>query len=87
MRSRDQVKNWITRTISEFGALDGAANVAGVLGPSVGVKDLSELPDEEWDFIINVYQKGMFYALSEQVKGMDSLGEGSRSIVNVSSVA
>ncbi|KAF2648440.1 3-oxoacyl-reductase [Lophiostoma macrostomum CBS 122681] len=87
VRSSDQVKNWITRTISEFGALDGAANVAGVLGSSVGVKDLSELSDEEWDFIISVNQKGMFYALREQIKGLDSLGEGPRSIVNVSSVA
>jgi NAD(P)-dependent dehydrogenase (short-subunit alcohol dehydrogenase family) len=86
VRSSGEVKRWIQRTISHFSGLDGAANVAGVLGPSVGIQDLSEFSTEEWDLITNVNQKGMFYALKEEIRGMDSLGTAG-SIVNVSSVA
>lgn len=86
VRSNDQVKRWIKQTISELGGLDGAANIAGVLGPSVGIQDLSEFSTEEWDFITDVNQKGMFYALKEEILGMESLGKGG-SIVNISSVA
>jgi NAD(P)-dependent dehydrogenase (short-subunit alcohol dehydrogenase family) len=36
VRSSDSVDQWIKKTIDKFGRLDGAANLAGVIGANVG---------------------------------------------------
>jgi NAD(P)-dependent dehydrogenase (short-subunit alcohol dehydrogenase family) len=35
VRKRDQVENWIKKTVEAYGKLDGAANLAGVIGKQV----------------------------------------------------
>lgn len=95
VRSRSDVAKWLERTVVELGDLDGAANMAGVINPSLMSKDLVEVPDEEWDFVIGVNLKGTMICLSEEIKLMKGVkphgnneGEsrGSRSIVNAASV-
>ncbi len=59
-RNRKQVEEWTKKIVDEFGRLDGAANLAGVIGASQGKKTLKEFDDdEEWDFILGVNVTGV----------------------------
>jgi NAD(P)-dependent dehydrogenase (short-subunit alcohol dehydrogenase family) len=83
VRSTEAVDNWIAKTVSHFGQLDGAVNLAGVIGPSIGVKGVAELSDEEWDFVSGVNLTGTFKCLRAQLKAINDGG----SIVNAASIA
>ncbi|KAK5455844.1 hypothetical protein LTS15_005161 [Exophiala xenobiotica] len=82
IRSSDQVDAWITKTVTHFGRLDGAANVAGVIGKGYGVTDITELSNEEWDFIHGTNLTGLFYCMRAQLRTMTDGG----SLVNTTSV-
>jgi NAD(P)-dependent dehydrogenase (short-subunit alcohol dehydrogenase family) len=83
-RKKEQVEDWIQKTVKEFGGIDGAANLAGVIGPSMGKKTIAEFTDDdEWDLIMGVNCTGVFNCLRAELKVMKS---GS-SIVNAASVA
>lgn len=51
VRDSSQVDSWIDRTVSEVGALYGAVNLAGVVGPLVPFTDLKE---KDWEFVIGL---------------------------------
>lgn len=59
VRDRKQVDAWIEKTVHHFGKLDGAANIAGVTGRSIGVKTADELEDDDWDFVLGVNLTGL----------------------------
>ncbi|KAF2994689.1 hypothetical protein E8E13_002320 [Curvularia kusanoi] len=80
--NRNQVDAWIQSVMDKFGRLDGAANVAGVIGKHHGVRPVSELDDDEWDRIIAVNLTGCMYSLRAELKHISSGG----SIVNVTSI-
>jgi NAD(P)-dependent dehydrogenase (short-subunit alcohol dehydrogenase family) len=82
IRNSDQVDNWISKTVKHFGRLDGAANVAGVIGKNYGVHTLTKLSNEEWDFIQGTNLKGLFYCMRAELRVMADGG----SLVNCSSV-
>jgi hypothetical protein len=46
----EQVEAWIEKTVSQYGKLDGAANLAGVIGKQNNVAQLQDIDDEDWDF-------------------------------------
>jgi NAD(P)-dependent dehydrogenase (short-subunit alcohol dehydrogenase family) len=79
---RDQVESWVQGIKDRFGRLDGAANVAGVIGKDHGVKEVSQLDDEEWNRIIAVNLTGCMYCLRAELNHISPGG----SIVNVSSI-
>jgi len=79
---RDQVDAWIEETVKEHGRLDGAANVAGIIGKIHGHTPVSEMVDEEWDRIMAVNVTGMMYCLRAELRKVVDRG----SIVNVSSI-
>lgn len=79
---RTQVDSWIESIIKTHGRLDGAANVAGVIGKDHGIAAVSELEDEEWDKIIGVNLTGTMYCLRAELRNIADGG----SIVNVSSI-
>lgn len=81
IRKSAEVDAWIAKTVQHFGRLDGAANVAGVIGPHFGVHDISQLSDEEWDFITGTNLTGTFYCVRAQLNAISDGG----SIVNTSS--
>lgn len=93
--SSSDVNAWIDEIIERFGHLDGAANMAGILG-SPG-KVIEELSDGDFDGVLDVNVKGMFYCLRAQLrvmgkgdkkeKGEGKGGDGGGSIVNAASVA
>ncbi|KAK5050513.1 hypothetical protein LTR84_003794 [Exophiala bonariae] len=76
------VKSFIEKTMKEFGRLDGAANLAGVIGRNASTADLRDETDEEWDLIMNVNAKGVFKCMREELKVMKS----GASVVNAASV-
>ncbi|KAH8176642.1 enoyl-(Acyl carrier protein) reductase domain-containing protein [Sarocladium implicatum] len=85
VRNYSQVESWISSTISQFGKLDGAENLAGVAPASIsGEKGKIENLDEgEWEFIMGVNTTGVMHCMKAQLKSIESTG----SIVNASSIA
>ncbi|TRX92939.1 hypothetical protein FHL15_006077 [Xylaria flabelliformis] len=51
---REEVESWINGIVEQFGKLDGAANVAGIVGKHHGLREVKDLDDGEWDRIIAV---------------------------------
>jgi NAD(P)-dependent dehydrogenase (short-subunit alcohol dehydrogenase family) len=82
IRFSDQVDAWVLKTVGHFGHLDGAADVAGVIGKGYGILNISEISNEEWDYIQCTNLSGLFYCLRAQLRAVRDGG----SIVNTSSV-
>ncbi|RYP73326.1 hypothetical protein DL771_003755 [Monosporascus sp. 5C6A] len=78
----DEVEGWINGIVDKFGRLDGAANVAGVIGKHHGIREVADLDDDEWHKIIGVNLTGTMYCLRAELRKVVDGG----SIVNVSSI-
>lgn len=83
VRNFDQVENWTRETVKHFGRLDGAANMAGVLPRSIGLKGIDEQDLDEWNHIIGVNLTGVMHCLKAQLAVIENTG----AIVNASSIA
>ena len=70
VRDSKQVNNWIEKTVSDHGRLDGAVNLAGVFK----LCTLKEETDEGWDFTMDINAKGVFYCLRAQLNNMKEGG-------------
>ncbi|KAL8940399.1 MAG: hypothetical protein Q9211_002288 [Gyalolechia sp. 1 TL-2023] len=81
--SSQEVEVWTEEIVSQFGKIDGAANVAGVAGKSTSKVRVAETEEEEFDFIVSVNLKGVYNCMKSQLKRM----KGPASIVNASSAA
>ena len=77
----EDVKNYVAKTVERFGKIDMFFNNAGISGSGVKTLDCSE---EEFDMIVNVNLKGVFYGLKYVIKEMLKTGGGS--IVNTASL-
>jgi len=75
------VKDLIDKTMIEYGQIDYAFNNAGV-GKAA---PLTELTEADWDRIIDINLKGVFFALKYEILAM--LQQGYGSIVNTASIA
>lgn len=82
MSKKDRVESWIAGIKSQFSRLDGAANIAGIIGEGQGVQPLTELQDDEWFKILNVNLTGMMYCLRSELNYIEDGG----SIVNMASI-
>lgn len=80
---RKQVEDWIAATVEKFGKLDGAANLAGVIGRQNNIASIEELDDDDWDFIFGVNTKGLMNCLRAEIPHFNSNGG---SIVNAASI-
>ncbi|KAL5396588.1 hypothetical protein PMIN02_003082 [Paraphaeosphaeria minitans] len=76
VRNEEQVRVWVEGAKEAWGRVDGAANVAGVIAPS-----LSNV--SEWDFIMDINLKGVMLCMKHQLCNMSDHG----AIVNASSIA
>jgi NAD(P)-dependent dehydrogenase (short-subunit alcohol dehydrogenase family) len=83
VRKTSDVDSWITETVSTLGRLDGAANLAGVIGKSIGLKTIADQDEDEWDFVIGVNLTGVMHCMRAQLRVMSDGG----SVVNASSIA
>lgn len=85
VRKQDQVDSWIAETIKQFGRLDGAANLAGVITRDMGSERgyIENQDFEQWDFVFDVNTKGLAFCMKAQLNVMK---EGA-TVVNAASIA
>jgi NAD(P)-dependent dehydrogenase (short-subunit alcohol dehydrogenase family) len=76
------VEALVAAAVSSYGRLDGAINSAGVVQHW---KPMHELSAAQWDFVVNINLRGMFFCLKHQVAAMLATGGGS--IVAISSLS
>ncbi|PVH92422.1 NAD(P)-binding protein [Periconia macrospinosa] len=81
VRDREQVESWVKQTVSHFGKLDGAANVARVMGKDIAIKGADEISDEDWEFVLGVNLTSLMYCQRAELQSMKDGG----AIVNVAS--
>lgn len=79
----EEVKRWIEGTVESLGRLDGAANLAGVIGKTLGINSVEECDEDDWELNINVNLTGVMHCLRQQLKVISDNG----SIVNAASIA
>jgi NAD(P)-dependent dehydrogenase (short-subunit alcohol dehydrogenase family) len=77
----NEVKKVYAAVVSEFGKLDATVNNAGISGVD---KPTHELTEKEWDKVMNVNVKGVFFCTKHAIAHMKETGSGS--IVNLSSI-
>ena len=76
-----EVEKVYAEVVKEFGKLDSTVNTAGIAGVN---KPTHELTEEEWDAVMNINVKGVFYCTKHAIPHMQKTGGGS--IVNLSSI-
>jgi len=76
------VERMVAHAIETFGRLDYAVNNAGIEGKLAGITDL---PEQEWDRVLDTNLKGTFLCLQCEARAMLAAGHGG-AIVNVGSV-
>lgn len=81
MRSEEEVRSLVERTVSELGRIDVLVNNAGVgrFGP------VDELTSEDWHSVIETNLNGVFYASHAAIPHMKKAGTGF--IINIGSLA
>ncbi|CAK7231779.1 hypothetical protein SBRCBS47491_008045 [Sporothrix bragantina] len=67
----DSVDTWVKKTVAKFGQLDGAVNMAGILGPSGPVTDVSSA---QFAQVLDVNVLGVFHCLHAQLPAMGPKG-------------
>ena len=76
------VERMVAHAIETFGRLDYAVNNAGIEGKLASITDL---PEQEWDRVLDTNLKGTFLCLQYEARAMLAAGHGG-AIVNVGSV-
>ncbi|KAK5989413.1 Short-chain dehydrogenase/reductase ABA4 [Cladobotryum mycophilum] len=82
VRKREEVDAWIAGIVQQFGRLDGAANIAGVIGKYHGKLKMGEIEDDDWELIMGVNLTGLMYCMRAELRVIQDGG----SIVNASSI-
>ena len=77
-----EVERMVNHAIEAYGRLDYAVNNAGIEGNLSGITDL---PEEDWDRVMNINLKGVFLCLKYEARAMIKADNGG-SIVNIGSV-
>jgi len=77
----DEVARVFAEVVARFGRLDVLVNNAGITGVS---KPTHELTEAEWDAVMGVNVKGVFFCTKHAVPALRQFGGGS--IINLSSV-
>jgi NAD(P)-dependent dehydrogenase (short-subunit alcohol dehydrogenase family) len=83
VRNVDDVAAWINGTVKTFGRLDGAANLAGVIGKTIGINGVADCDEDDWDLNVSVNMTGVMHCMRAQMKAISDGG----SIVNAASIA
>lgn len=76
------VERMVAHALATFGRLDYAVNNAGTEGKLVGI---TEMPEEEWDRVLDTNLKGTFLCMQHEARAMLAGGRGG-AIVNVGSI-
>jgi NAD(P)-dependent dehydrogenase (short-subunit alcohol dehydrogenase family) len=84
VRDRLAVEAWIGATVSAYGPLDGAVNLAGVLPAQAMQANIEDIDDEDWNRVMGVNVGGTLNCLRAELKA-GVLRDGG-SVVNAASV-
>ena len=76
-----EVEKVYAEVVKEFGKLNATVNNAGIAGPDKPTHDITE---KEWDTVMNVNVKGVFFCTKHAIPHLQKSGNGS--IVNLSSI-
>ena len=76
-----EVEKVYAEVVKEFGKLDATVNNAGIAGAD---KPTHELTENEWDAVMNINVKGVFFCTKHAIPHMQKSGGGS--IINLSSI-
>jgi NAD(P)-dependent dehydrogenase (short-subunit alcohol dehydrogenase family) len=76
-----EVEKVYAEVVKEFGKLNATVNNAGIAGVDKPTHDITE---KEWDTVMNVNVKGVFFCTKHAIPHMQNSGNGS--IVNLSSI-
>jgi len=76
-----EVEKVYNEVAKEFGKLDATVNNAGIAGADKPTHELTEI---EWDAVMNVNVKGVFFCTKYSIPHMKKAGRGS--IINLSSI-
>lgn len=76
-----EVEKVYAEVVKEFGKLDATVNNAGIAGAD---KPSHEITEQEWDRVMDINVKGVFFCTKHAVLHMKKSGGGS--IVNISSI-
>ena len=79
LRSAAAVRHLVDAVVADFGGLDILVNVAG----RSGRVDTAEMPEDEWDAVIDANLKGMFLACRAAIPHLVARGGGR--IINMAS--
>jgi len=77
----NEVERVFAEVVKEFGKLDATVNNAGIAGAD---KPTHELTEKEWDNVMNVNVKGVFFCTKHAIPYLKNAGSGS--IINLSSI-
>ena len=78
--NREQAKQMVEETLSEYGKIDVLINNAGIAQDAL----VRKMTEEQWDRVININLKGVFNCIQAVVNVMINQGKGV--IINASSV-
>lgn len=78
----EEMKNLVAQTVATYGSLDVAVNNAGYNSPT---RDLVDQTTEDYERVMDIDAKGVFFAMKYEIQEMLKAGKGS--IVNIASVA
>lgn len=84
VRDSSQVSQWIASTVASLGPLDGAVNLAGVIGKGFGQQPIEHMDESDWGFVLGVNLTGLMHCLRAEIP---SFSKDGGSIVNASSVS
>ncbi|MFS0822205.1 SDR family NAD(P)-dependent oxidoreductase [Bacillus sp. 1P02SD] len=76
-----EVKSLYASIIDDFGSLDIVVNAAGI----IKVNKFLEVEPDDWDAVMNLNAKSLFFSMQEAARNMIALGNGGR-IINISSI-
>lgn len=79
--NEEDVKKVFSEVKTEFGKIDVLVNNAGISGVN---KPTHEITEEEWDKLMNINVKGVFFCTKHVIPAMKENGGGS--IINLSSI-
>lgn len=79
--NENEVERVYAEVVKEFGKLDATVNNAGIAGAN---KLTHEISEEEWDKVMDINVKGVFFCTKYAIPHMRKTGGGS--IVNLSSI-
>ena len=80
------MESWINSTVEKHGKLDGAVNLAGVIGNQIGIANVEDIEDDDWDFILGVNLNGALNCMRAEIQALTKIGRRG-SIVNAASIA